>query len=162
MYIAKSRRNTVSKPQQQSFVNETALVADLRMLIQSARQRVATVANSTQTLLYWHVGQRLLKENLQDSRAVYGKKILATVSRELTLEFGSGFSYAGINRMIQFYQVFPDKTIVSTLSSQLSWSHFMELLPIKDPLARDFYARLHLAIEHAREQAAKIEKKTNE
>ena len=70
MYIAKSRRNTVSKPQQQSFVNETALVADLRMLIQSARQRVATVANSTQTLLYWHVGQRLLKETLQDSRAV--------------------------------------------------------------------------------------------
>lgn len=128
-------------------VNETALLEDLRSLILSARQRIAVLANSTTTLLYWHLGQRLLKENLQNQRAAYGKQILATVSRELTAEFGRGFSYATVNRAIQFSELFPDPEIVSTLSTQLSWSHFMELLPIKEPLARDFYAEM-CRIEH--------------
>jgi predicted nuclease of restriction endonuclease-like (RecB) superfamily len=128
-------------------VNETALLEDLRSLILSARQRISVVANSTTTLLYWHLGQRLLKENLQNQRAAYGKQILATVSRELTAEFGRGFSYATVNRAIQFSELFPDPEIVSTLSTQLSWSHFMELLPIKEPLARDFYAEM-CRIEH--------------
>ena len=65
-----------------------------------------------------------------------------TVSRELTVDYGRGFSYAGIARMIQFCQLFPDKVIVATLAQQLSWSHFHALLPIKDPLARDFYAEM--------------------
>jgi predicted nuclease of restriction endonuclease-like (RecB) superfamily len=127
---------------QKSSTRETALIDDLRVLIQSARQRVAAVVTSTQTLLYWHVGKRLFKENLMGCRASYGKKILATVSRELTLEFGRGFSYAAINRMVQFFMVFQDKTIVTMLSEKLSWSHFIELLPVKDPLARDFYAEM--------------------
>jgi len=128
-------------------VNETALLEDLRSLILSARQRISVVANSTTTLLFWHLGQRLLKKNLQNQRAAYGKQILATVSRELTAEFGRGFSYATVNRAIQFSELFPDPEIVSTLSTQLSWSHFMELLPIKEPLARNFYAEM-CRIEH--------------
>lgn len=132
--------NDIDNPS--GLVNETLLLSDLRGLIQSARQRIAVVANSTTTLLYWHLGRRLLTENLLERRAEYGKQILATVSRELTLEFGRGFSYASINRAIQFCQCFPDEEIVSTLSTQLSWSHFMELIPVKDPLARDFYAEM--------------------
>ncbi len=57
-----------------AVVDEASLLTDLRSLIQAARQRVATVANATQTMLYWHVGRRLLKENLQDARAAYGKR----------------------------------------------------------------------------------------
>lgn len=57
-------------------------------------------------------------------------------------EFGSGYSYAEIARMVQFCNVFPDEAIVATLSQQLSWSHFHALLPLKDPLARDFYAEM--------------------
>ena len=139
------RKTNSGRPTPQ--MNETGLLEDLRSLILSARQRIAVVANSTTTLLYWHLGQRLLKENLQNQRAAYGKQILATVSRELTAEFGRGFSYATVNRAIQFSELFPDPEIVSTLSTQLSWSHFMELLPIKQPLARDFYAEM-CRIEH--------------
>ncbi|MGH7787603.1 MAG: PDDEXK nuclease domain-containing protein [Candidatus Binatia bacterium] len=124
------------------IVDEAELLSDLRSLIQAARQRIAVAANSTTTLLYWHLGRRLLAVNLQDQRAEYGKQILATVSRELTAEFGRGFGYATINRAIQFHQCFPDLEIVSTLSQELSWSHFIELLPIKEPLARDFYAEM--------------------
>ena len=106
--------------------HESELLSDLRSLIQSARQRVATVANSTTALLFWHLGRRLLVENLQDERAQYGKRILATVSRELTVEFGQAFSLRSLYRAIQFCQYFADQEIVSTLSTQLSWSHFIE------------------------------------
>jgi predicted nuclease of restriction endonuclease-like (RecB) superfamily len=119
-----------------------SLLADLRTLIKSARQRIATAANSTYTLLCWQVGRRLLKENLQAGRAAYGKQILATASQELTAEFGGGFSYTSLTRMARFAEWVTDEHIVSTLSTQLSWSHFIELLPIKDPLARDFYAEM--------------------
>lgn len=125
-----------------AVVDEAALLGDLRELIRSARGRIATVANSTTTLLYWHLGHRLLAESLQDERAAYGKRILATVSRELSAEFGQAFSLRSLYRAIQFCQGFPSQEIVSTLSTQLSWSHFIELLPIKDPLARDFYAEM--------------------
>ncbi len=126
-----------------SAVEDAAgLLSDLRSLIQSARQRIATVAYSTQTLLCWHVGRRLLKENLQGCRAAYGKQILVTVSRELTAEYGRGFSYAEIARMIQFSHLYPDEATIVTLAQQLSWSHFHALLPIKDRLARNFYAEM--------------------
>jgi predicted nuclease of restriction endonuclease-like (RecB) superfamily len=98
------------------------------------------VVNTTQTLLYWHVGRRLLKENLQDGRAAYGKRILATVSQELRAEFGEGFSYSSLTRMVRFAETLTDEAIIVTLSQQLTWSHFLALLPLKDPLARDFYA----------------------
>ena len=123
-------------------IDEAALLGDLRTLVQSARQRIATAAYSTQTLLCWHMGRRLDREHLQGGRAAYGKQILVTVSRELTAEYGRGFSYAEIARMIQFAQAYPEEAIVVTLSQQLSWSHFHALLPIKDPLARDFYAEM--------------------
>ena len=119
-----------------------ALLLDLRALVQSARQRLATVANATYTLLCWQIGRRLLRDNLQSGRAAYGKQILATVSQELTAEFGAGFNYTSLTRMARFAEWMTDEPIVATLSQTLSWSHFVELLPIKDPLARDFYAEM--------------------
>ncbi len=128
--------------QTSATVDEAGLLTDLRGLIAAARKRVATAANATHAMLCWHVGRRLLKENLDDGRAAYGKRILVTVSQQLTSEYGEGFTLRALYRSIQFSQAFPDKAIVSTLSTQLSWSHFMELFPIKDPLARDFYAEM--------------------
>jgi predicted nuclease of restriction endonuclease-like (RecB) superfamily len=125
-----------------AIVDEACLIADLRDLIGTARQRIASIANSTHTMLCWHVGRRLPRDNLQEARAPYGKRILATVSHELTAEFGDGFTLRSLYRFIQFSQAFPDETIVSRLSTQLSWSHLMELLPLKDALAREFYAEI--------------------
>lgn len=125
-----------------AVVDEASLLTDLRSLIQAARQRVATVANATQTMLYWHVGRRLSKENLWEGRAAYGKRILATVSQGLAAEFGDGFSYSALTRMVRFAETIADEAIVVTLSQHLSWSHFHALLPLKDPMARDFYAEM--------------------
>jgi predicted nuclease of restriction endonuclease-like (RecB) superfamily len=130
----------VSRPQAET--DAAALLDELRTLVQAARQRIAAVAYSTQTLLCWQVGRLLDRAHLQGGRAAYGKQILVTVSRELTADYGRGFSYAEIARMIQFAQAFPDEAIVVTLSQQLSWSHLHALLPIKDTLARDFYVQM--------------------
>ena len=132
----------VSVAKATAFIDEATLLSDLRALIQSARQRIATVANSTTTLLFWNVGRRLLRENLEQGRAAYGKQILATVSQELMAEFGAGFSYTALTRMARFAEWMTDDQILASLSQELSWSHFIELLPIKDPLARDFYAEM--------------------
>jgi hypothetical protein len=134
-------------PRSRGDVDPAALLLDLRALVQSARQRLATVANATYTLLCWQIGRRLLRDNLQSGRAAYGKQILATVSQELTAEFGAGFNYTSLTRMARFAEWMTNEQILATLSQTLSWSHFVELLPIKDPLARDFYAEMS-RIEH--------------
>lgn len=128
--------------QQLDYVDGEVLLSDLRSLIQTARQRLATTANATHTLLCWQVGRRLLRENLQAGRAAYGKQILATVSQELTAEFGPGFNYTALTRMARFAEWIAEDHILAPLSQVLSWSHFIELLPIKAPLARDFYAEM--------------------
>ena len=87
----RKQRSLAAKTETPAVVDAAGLLSDLRSLIQSARQRIATVAYSTQTLLCWHVGRRLLNENLQGGRAAYGKQILVTVSRELRAEYGQGF-----------------------------------------------------------------------
>jgi hypothetical protein len=122
---------------------EDTLLGDLRTLVQSARQRLANVANATYTLLCWQLGRRLLRENLHGGRAAYGKQTLATVSQQLTTEFGAGFNYTALTRMARFAEWMIDEQILATLLQTLSWSHFVELLPIKDPLARDFQGSRH-------------------
>ena len=96
------KKKTTPSTQMPVIVDEASLLSDLRSLIQTARQRIATVANSTATLLFWNVGRRLLREILQAGRAAYGKHILATVSQELTAEFDAGFSYTALTRMARF------------------------------------------------------------
>ena len=119
-----------------------ALVTDLRELILSARQTVARGVNATLVLLYWKVGRRLRTEVLKLERAEYGQEILSTVSKELVAEFGRGFSWPNLSRMMALAEAFPNSQILSTLSKELGWSHFVELLPLRKHLQRDFYAEL--------------------
>jgi predicted nuclease of restriction endonuclease-like (RecB) superfamily len=126
----------------QAGANPAALVLDVRELILSARQTVARGVNAALVLLHWQIGQRIRVEILHEKRAEYGEEILATVSQQLTAEFGNGFSRFNLSRMIQFAEAFPDEKIVATLSQQLGWSHFVELLPLKKHLQRDFYAQM--------------------
>jgi hypothetical protein len=103
---------------------------------------VAYAVNSTLVLHYWQVSRRIREEILNSRRAAYGERIVSTVSRQLIAEFGGGYSRPNLFRMIKFAESFPDAEIVSTLSRQLSWSHFIEILQLKDPLQRDFYAEM--------------------
>lgn len=117
-----------------------SLIQDLRQIIEQARGRVAATANYELTMMYWHIGERINREVLDNQRAEYGKQIVATVSRQLQIEFDiKGLDEKNVRRMMQFAQEFPDEQIVVTASRQLSWSHFVEILPIKDNLQREFY-----------------------
>lgn len=118
------------------------LLGDLRQMIELTRQSVANAINVGLTALNWKIGYRIRSEILKNKRAEYGKEIIATVSKELSQEYGVGFSEKNIRRMIQFAEVFPDEKIVVSLIRQLSWTHFIALIPIKDPLKRDFYAEM--------------------
>lgn len=118
------------------------LLSDLRTLIADARQDVARRVNSALVMLYWKVGQRIRKDILKEKRAEYGQEILATLSRQLVQEFGSGFGRANLFNMIRFAEVFPDDKIVYALSGQLSWTHFRRIIYLDDPLQRDFYAEM--------------------
>jgi predicted nuclease of restriction endonuclease-like (RecB) superfamily len=79
---------------------------------------------------------------LQNKRAEYGKQIVASLARQLTESYGNGFSEKNIRRMIQFSEVFPDEQIVASAMRQLSWTHFTLLLPLKNPLQREFYTEM--------------------
>ena len=118
------------------------LLADVQSMIEQTRTGVAQTVNAGMTSLYWRIGKRIQSEILQGQRADYGKGIVATLSRQLVSRFGTGFSEKNLRRMMQFAEVFPDREIVATLSRQLSWSHFSELLPLKEPLQREFYAEM--------------------
>jgi len=118
------------------------LLTELRSLIESARQRVAQTANATQTMLYWRVGLRVQREILKNQRAGYGELIVSTLSTQLVAEYGQAFGVRSLRRMVQFAEVFPNEQIVAKLSEEMSWSHFIEILPLKQPLEREFYAEL--------------------
>jgi DUF1016 N-terminal domain len=120
----------------------TALIDDLCSMIEKTRQSVASAVNAGLTLLYWHIGNRIRKEILQEERAEYGRSIVVTLSQQLVLDYGNGFNEKNLRRMLQFAEVFPDEQIVVLLTRQLSWTHFVTLIPIKDSLKRDFYAEM--------------------
>jgi predicted nuclease of restriction endonuclease-like (RecB) superfamily len=122
--------------------NPSALVTDLRELILSARQTVARGVNAALVALHWQIGRRIHQDILNAKRAEYGEEIVATVSRQLSVEFGRGFAEKNLRRMVQLAETFPDERIVATLSRELGWSHFVELLPLKKHLQRDFYAEM--------------------
>lgn len=128
--------------------NLMPLVDDLRKIINQTRNRVAVNVNAELTLMYWHIGERINREVLGNERAEYGKQIVATVSQQLQTEYGDkGFEPRTIRRMMQFASMFPDIKIVTPLVTQLSWSHFLMVMPIKDSLAREFYLTM-AASEH--------------
>jgi predicted nuclease of restriction endonuclease-like (RecB) superfamily len=118
------------------------LLADVRQLIDSAHQNVAAAVNSELTWLYWQIGRRIQQDILGNERAEYGKQIVSTLSRQLTAEYGRGFTRISLFHMIRLFEAFPDESIVSTLRRQLSWSHLRILTYIEDPLARAFYAEM--------------------
>ena len=118
------------------------LSQELSALIHSAKQRAAVAVNSEITLLYWQVGNRINQAVLGGERADYGKRVIATLSNELTVQFGKGWSKRNLAQMVKFAEVFWDIEIVHALRTQLSWTHIRQLIAIDEPIKRDFYTTM--------------------
>lgn len=122
--------------------NSSPLMDDIRRMIEATRSSVATTVNAGLTMLYWHIGKRIREESLRGERAEYGQEIVVSLARQLTAEYGRGFEEKNLRRMIQFAEVFQEEENVVSLIRQLSWTHFLALIPLKDPLQREFYAEM--------------------
>ena len=118
------------------------LLADVRHLIDAARQRVAGAVNAELTQLYWQIGQRINSELLQGERAKYGKQVIAELARSLTADLGKGWSEQQLRHCLRLAEVYPDGQILSTVRRELSWSHLKALIYIDDSLKRDFYLEI--------------------
>ncbi|MFH6988481.1 YhcG family protein [Flavobacterium collinsii] len=120
--------------------NETDLLNELSLLVEQTQQQVIVQNNSSLTLLFWEIGFRINDTILQNKRAEYGRQIVSSLSLQLENKYGRNFEEKNLRRMMQFADQFTDKEIVVTLSRQLSWSHFLAIIPIKNPEAKLFYA----------------------
>ena len=138
----RTRRQTKAVAKARRIVVPKKLLSDLRALILEARQDVARTVDSALVVLNWNVGRRIRQDILREKRAAYGKAIVSAVGRQLTMEFGRGFSEKSLWHMIRFVEAFPDEQIVSALRRQLSWTHFKQLAYMDDPLKRDFYSEM--------------------
>ena len=118
------------------------LMHEIQQLIEQSRSSVAVTVNAGLTMLYWQIGRRINQELLQDQRADYGQRVLHTLSAKLTVDYGQGFSEKNLRRMIQFSQVFIDEKIVVSAIRQLSWTHFIALIPLKNTVQREFYTEM--------------------
>ena len=130
------------KPTSEIEKFSSTLHADISKLIEKAKRHVAKEFNSMQVLLNWMIGKRIDEEFLNKKRAKYGEKIIDTIAKGLSLEYGRGYGRINLFRMLKFSRLFPDRKIVSTLSKQLSWSHFLLLFSIDNDLKRSFYTEM--------------------
>lgn len=122
--------------------NIQLITTEVKQLIEQSRQNVAVAVNAEITLLYWNIGKRVNQEVLNFSRAEYGKQVVATLSRQLTEEYGSGWSKRQLHHCMRVAEVFPEIQIVHALRTQLTWTHLRQIISIDDDLKRDFYIEI--------------------
>lgn len=118
--------------------NVDSVFNTIKELVVNSRSRVYSVVNTEMLNLYWNIGKIIMMIQEGDERAAYGETILDKLSQKLTAEFGKGFSKRNLERMRKFYLYFP---IATTLSSQLSWSHYLEIIKIDEEQKRNFYIK---------------------
>ena len=109
---------------------------NIKELVISSRNKVYQTVNTEMLNLYWNIGKIIMKIQHGDERASYGDMVLDKLSHRLTDEFGKGFSSRNLRTMRKFYLMYP---IWKTVSSKLSWSHYLELIKIDEESKRGFY-----------------------
>lgn len=123
-------------PDDSGALLDAAFYAHIHEIMASARKRAYSAANFAMVQAYWHIGESIVAKQNGMERAEYGAKLVQQLSKRMTADFGKGFTVANLKNMRQFYLTFPKG---QTLSSQLSWSHYCELMRIAKEDARAFY-----------------------
>jgi len=119
------------------------LIEKIRNTYQSAKSKIISAVNSEMLYAYWQIGKDIIEfEQGGKLKAEYGKQLLENLAKDLTLQYGKGFSRSNLNYMRLLYNKYP---ICETLSHKLTWSHYYELLKVEDDLAREFYEKQSIA-----------------
>lgn len=115
------------------------LIDKIGSLLQQGRQQAAQSVNTILVQTYWYIGQHIVVfEQKGNERAEYGSQLLDTLSKDLTKSYGKGFSRSNIFQIRQFYVKFQN---IQTLSGQLTWSHYTEILKSSSDLEVGFYSK---------------------
>ncbi len=116
------------------------LYAQIRDILQAARQRSYRAVNVAMIEAYWQIGRQIVEhEQAGENRAAYGQRVLAELAKELSKEFGKGFTAGNLRNFRQFYQTFSQEEICDALRSNLTWTHYRQLMRIENPVARLWY-----------------------
>ena len=116
-------------------------------IIDKARKQVAVYVNAQTSMTFWNVGSFIINDMEYQAYSAYGQKILATLSQKLMARYGKGYTYSALTRMMNVAKLYGNKEMFATLSQTLTWSHFIELITIKDDTKRLFYQQMSIA-EH--------------
>lgn len=120
----------------------TAFIEEIKSILATARQKSVSVLNNTMLETYWIMGKRIVEEEQRGgTRAQYGEKLIATLSKALVAEFGKGFSVANLRNIRQFYIVFHEDGKHYALRSELSWTHYRLIMRVNAQEAREYYIR---------------------
>lgn len=123
-------------------ISDHKLFSQVSTLIDESRSFVAQNVNIALCALYWKVGRIINDDILQNKRADYGKQIVASLARQLEMQYGRGWSDKHLRHCLRYAETFPDEEIVSALWRHLSWSHLKTIIYIKDDMKRMFYAEM--------------------
>ena len=124
-----------------TYIHSSDLLADSRVIIETARKFAYTSINVALVQRNWLLGKRIAEEKVdEEGRAEYGKQVIQNLAIKLTMDYGKGFDFSNLYRYLRFYRVFPILgTLCPKLGNLLSWSHYRALLQVNDSAAREWY-----------------------
>lgn len=117
-------------------IQEKVIFEEVKKVLQEARNKVYKTANNAMVEAYWNIGRIIVEKQSGNEKAEYGVALLKNLSKEMTKEFGKGFTIANLKNMRQFYLTFPKSY---ALRSELSWTHYRLLMRVENENARNFY-----------------------
>jgi len=118
------------------------LYQDVAVLIDNAKKNVVLHVNTEFVILNWNIGKKIKNEILKNNKPEYGKQVIKELSKKLIKDYGKGYSYSNLYRMLQINECFKEFENFATLSQKLSWSHFVELAKIDKDIKRRFYTTM--------------------
>ena len=137
-------------------INIDILYNDVSNMIEKAKEQVAIHVNTELVMLNWNIGNRIKVELLDNKKPEYGKQVIKELSKKLVENYGRGYSSSNLYRMLQLNEFFSDFKNFATLSRNLSWSHFIEIVKLDTDVKRKFYATMcineHWSVRTLRER----------
>lgn len=115
---------------------EQQFYEQIRQILSEARNKAYQSANFAMVEAYWNIGKSIVEQQGGADKAEYGTRLIEELSKQMTNDFGKGFTVANLKNMRQFYLTFP---IRYALRSELSWTHYRLLMRVENENARQFY-----------------------
>lgn len=132
--LIKQKTTELIVPDEQQFYT------DVRFILQQAREKAYNSANGIMTYAYWNVGRRIVEqEQYGEKKAKYGSCLIKKLSKQLSDEFGTGFSVANLKNCRRFYLTFPEDSYGYSVAGKIPWSHLRNIMRISDEGERNFY-----------------------